>query len=77
MRDASRSMTRSALASCGSRARSPGWRAATSWSMRAPSGRSVATSRIWVAFAFDFTTQAETIDFVEGFGATYLGDDRI
>jgi probable F420-dependent oxidoreductase len=31
----------------------------------------------WVAFAFDFTAQAETIDFVEGFGATYLGDDRI
>ncbi len=31
----------------------------------------------WVSFAFDFTTQAETIDFVAGFGATYLGDDRI
>jgi probable F420-dependent oxidoreductase len=31
----------------------------------------------WVAFAFDFTAQAETIDFVEGFGATYLGHDRI
>jgi probable F420-dependent oxidoreductase len=31
----------------------------------------------WVAFAFDFTEQAQTIDFVEGFAASYLGEHRI
>ena len=31
----------------------------------------------WVSFAFDFSTQAETLDFVQGFGETYLGADRV
>jgi len=31
----------------------------------------------WVSFAWDFSTQAETLEFVQGFGETYLGDDRI
>jgi probable F420-dependent oxidoreductase len=31
----------------------------------------------WVSFAWDFSTQAETLDFVQGFGETYLGPDRI
>jgi probable F420-dependent oxidoreductase len=31
----------------------------------------------WVSFAWDFSTQAETLDFVEGFGATYLGASRV
>ena len=31
----------------------------------------------WVSFAFEFTEQARTIDFLEGFAATYLGEHRI
>lgn len=31
----------------------------------------------WVSFAWDFSTQAATLDFVEGFGSTYLGANRI
>jgi len=31
----------------------------------------------WVSFAWDFSTQTETLDFVDGFGASYLGDHRI
>ena len=31
----------------------------------------------WVSFAWDFSTQAETLAFVDGFGAHYLGSDRI
>jgi probable F420-dependent oxidoreductase len=31
----------------------------------------------WVSFAWDFSTQAETLAFVDGFGATYLGSNRI
>ena len=31
----------------------------------------------WVSFAWDFSTQAETLEFVQGFGETYLGDDRV
>ena len=31
----------------------------------------------WVSFAWDFSTQADTLEFVQGFGETYLGDDRV
>ena len=31
----------------------------------------------WVSFAFDFATQAETLEFVERFASRYLGSDRI
>jgi probable F420-dependent oxidoreductase len=40
-------------------------------------GRIAEIGATWVSFAWDFSTQAETLDFVEGFGATYLGADRI
>jgi hypothetical protein len=31
----------------------------------------------WVSFAWDFSTQVETLDFVEGFAASYLGAHRV
>src|SRR6478735_394298 len=31
----------------------------------------------WVSFAWDFSTEAETLAFVDGFASTYLGADRI
>jgi probable F420-dependent oxidoreductase len=31
----------------------------------------------WVSFAWDFSTQSETLDFVEGFGSTYLSANRV
>jgi alkanesulfonate monooxygenase SsuD/methylene tetrahydromethanopterin reductase-like flavin-dependent oxidoreductase (luciferase family) len=31
----------------------------------------------WVSFAWDFSTQSETLDFVEGFAANHLGGNRI
>lgn len=31
----------------------------------------------WVSFAWDFSTQTETLAFVDGFAQTYLGNDRI
>lgn len=31
----------------------------------------------WVAFAWDFSTEAETLAFVDGFGAHYLGAARV
>jgi len=31
----------------------------------------------WVSFAWDFSTEAETLAFVDGFASTYLGTDRI
>ncbi len=31
----------------------------------------------WVSFAFDFPAEVETLRFVDGFAATYLGSDRI
>jgi hypothetical protein len=31
----------------------------------------------WVSFAFDFSAQAETLEFVQDFGETYLGAERI
>ena len=40
-------------------------------------GRIAEIGATWVSFAFDFSTQAETIDFIEGFAATHLGTDRI
>jgi probable F420-dependent oxidoreductase len=40
-------------------------------------GRIAEVGATWVSFAWDFSTEAETLDFVEGFGATYLGADRV
>jgi probable F420-dependent oxidoreductase len=31
----------------------------------------------WVAFAWDFSTEAETMRFIDGFAAHYLGRDRV
>ena len=31
----------------------------------------------WVSFAWDFSTQAETLAFVEGFASDHLGSNRI
>jgi hypothetical protein len=31
----------------------------------------------WVSFAWDFSTQAETLAFIEGFAADQLGSKRI
>lgn len=31
----------------------------------------------WVSFAWDFATQTETLDFVDGFAANYLGANRV
>ncbi len=40
-------------------------------------GRMAEIGATWVSFAWDFSTQSETLDFVDGFGATYLGAGRI
>jgi probable F420-dependent oxidoreductase len=40
-------------------------------------GRIAEIGATWVSFAWDFSTQAETLAFVDGFAATYLGDDRV
>lgn len=40
-------------------------------------GRMAEIGITWVAFAFDFHTQAETIEFVDGFAAGYLGANRV
>ena len=40
-------------------------------------GRIAASGATWVSFAWDFSTQAETLDFVDGFASTYLGQNRI
>ncbi len=40
-------------------------------------GRIAEIGATWVSFAWDFSTQAETLDFVEGFAQTYLGANRI
>jgi hypothetical protein len=40
-------------------------------------GRIAEIGATWVSFAWDFSTQAETLAFVDGFAATYLGADRI
>ncbi len=40
-------------------------------------GRIAEIGATWVSFAWDFSTQAETLDFVEGFAGTYLGAHRL
>jgi hypothetical protein len=40
-------------------------------------GRIREAGATWVSFAWDFSTEAETLAFVDGFAATYLGRDRI
>jgi probable F420-dependent oxidoreductase len=40
-------------------------------------GRMAAAGATWVSFAWDFSTQGETLAFVRGFADTYLGADRI
>ena len=40
-------------------------------------GRIAEIGATWVSFAFDFSTQAETLDFIDGFGAHHLGTDRV
>jgi probable F420-dependent oxidoreductase len=40
-------------------------------------GRIAEIGATWVSFAWDFSTQEETLAFVEGFGETYLGANRI
>jgi probable F420-dependent oxidoreductase len=40
-------------------------------------GRIADAGATWVSFAWDFSTQAETLAFVEGFGASYLGERRV
>ena len=40
-------------------------------------GRIAEIGATWVSFAWDFSTQAETLDFVDGFAASYLGAHRV
>jgi probable F420-dependent oxidoreductase len=40
-------------------------------------GRIAEIGATWVSFAWDFSTEAETLEFVDGFGATYLGANRV
>jgi probable F420-dependent oxidoreductase len=40
-------------------------------------GRMAEIGATWVSFAWDFSTQVETLDFVEGFAASYLGAHRV
>jgi probable F420-dependent oxidoreductase len=40
-------------------------------------GRIAEIGATWVSFAWDFSTEAETLAFVENFGSTYLGSHRI
>ncbi|HZQ84808.1 MAG TPA: LLM class F420-dependent oxidoreductase [Acidimicrobiales bacterium] len=40
-------------------------------------GRIAEIGATWVSFAWDFSTQAETLGFVEGFAAHYLGADQV
>lgn len=40
-------------------------------------GRMAEAGCTWVSFAFDFSTEAETLAFVEGFGQDYLGGHRV
>jgi hypothetical protein len=40
-------------------------------------GRIAEAGATWVSFAWDFSTSAETHAFVDGFGATYLGTQRV
>jgi hypothetical protein len=40
-------------------------------------GRMAEAGATWVSFAWDFSTQVETLAFVDGFARTYLGSRRI
>lgn len=40
-------------------------------------GRMAEAGCTWVSFAFDFSTEAETLAFVEAFGRDYLGEHRV
>ena len=40
-------------------------------------GRIAEIGATWVSFAWDFSTQAETLDFVDGFAASHLGAHRV
>lgn len=40
-------------------------------------GRFAEIGATWVSFAWDFSTQAETLEFVDGFAASYLGANRV
>ena len=40
-------------------------------------GRIAEIGATWVSFAWDFSTQVETLDFVDGFAASYLGAHRV
>jgi probable F420-dependent oxidoreductase len=40
-------------------------------------GRMAEMGVTWVSFAWDFSSRAETHDFIDGFGATYLGAHRV
>ncbi len=40
-------------------------------------GRIAEIGATWISFAWDFSTEAQTLAFVENFGSTYLGSNRI
>jgi probable F420-dependent oxidoreductase len=40
-------------------------------------GRIAEAGATWVSFAWDFSTEAETLAFVDGFAASYLGVNRV
>ena len=40
-------------------------------------GRIAEAGATWVSFAWDFSTQAETLEFVDAFGAGFLGEHRV
>ncbi len=40
-------------------------------------GRIAEIGATWVSFAWDFSTEAQTLAFVDNFGSTYLGSNRI
>ena len=40
-------------------------------------GRMAEIGATWVSFAWDFSTQSETLDFIDAFAETYLGEQRI
>jgi probable F420-dependent oxidoreductase len=40
-------------------------------------GRFAEVGATWMAFSWDFSTQAQTLDFVEGFATSYLGNHRV
>jgi probable F420-dependent oxidoreductase len=40
-------------------------------------GRFAAAGATWVSFAWDFSTEADTLSFIDGFASNYLGRDRV